>query len=149
MKGFYPRLLEGQGNGLKRQAKYANRLVADALGRLESEFYQREITVDFRVQEQPHVMANLEAAQALVEIVLIRALAVSEQGSRLGLRWEGDESPLTLEIALQSPPHSSRGKAVAPLIQLVPLSLTWLDLAGLSFTSESPAGPWRIGLAGA
>ena len=145
MKGFYPRLLEGEGPELKRNALDANRLVADSLTKLENDFYQREINLDFKVAEESRINCSREASQALVEIIITRALAIAERGSQLKLSWSVEGTLLMLKIELSGHDGSAHARNVAPLIQMVPLSLTALELAGLSFDSESPAGPWRIG----
>jgi CheY-like chemotaxis protein len=144
MKGFYPRLLEGQGPDLKRSGLDANRLLADALSKLENELYQRQISLEIKPSEEPKIASGREAAQALIEIVLTRALAVASPRSRLSLSWNLEGQLLLLKIALSSP-DSPNTKTIAPLIQMVPLSLTCLEICGLSFDSETPSGPWRIG----
>jgi CheY-like chemotaxis protein len=145
MKGFYPRLLEGQGPDLKRSSLDANRLLSDTLSKVENELYQREVAVEMKVNDSPKVIASREAAQALIEIVAVRALAIAEKGSKLKFSWGSEASLTVLKIELAGKEGSAHTRSIAPLIQLVPLSLSCLEMAGLSFDSETPAGPWRIG----
>jgi DNA-binding response OmpR family regulator len=145
MKGFYPRLLEGQGPDLKRNTLDVNRLIADSLARLESDIYQRELSLEFKTADLSKIIVSRETAQCLVEIVLTRALTIAEKNSRLDMTWSQEGTLLMLKIQLMQSGPDSQHRNIGPLVQMAPMSLTCLELAGLSYDSESPAGPWRIG----
>jgi CheY-like chemotaxis protein len=145
MKGFYPRLLEGQGPELKRSALDANRLVADSLAKLEAEIYQHEINMDFKINESSKVIANRESAQSLLEIVLTRALTIADKGAQINLQWQDEGNLRVLKIELKNPKNQNSSRNIAPLVQMVPMSLSCLEQAGLSYDSESASGPWRVG----
>jgi DNA-binding response OmpR family regulator len=145
MKGFYPRLLEGHSLEIKRSALEANRLIADILAKLEPELYQREISLNFQIGEESKILANRGVAESIVEIVVTRALTIAERGAQLKLTWNREGGLLFLKLELITSAQSSHTKTIAPLIQLVPLSLSCLELCGISFDCENPAGPWRIG----
>lgn len=145
MKGFYPRMLEGAAENPSRREFDAGVALRGLLLKVEDELLQRRVSARLpEMKGMGRARVVPETAEAFMEIVLLRALAVSEPGAALDLEWAESSQRLIFTLRLRYPNVAGPSSPIAQLIPMVPFSQACLEQAGLDFESQGPAGPWVL-----